>query len=118
MATGWPLRPNHLSDRVDESNNILFETCTTNFIKWHYQESHYPSIRALIASIRVPDQYANARLEIGPYDASLELDLGSARPGNCGDGDDLDEDEEDDLEPLSDMDAADEEEGGDEEIEC
>jgi len=116
MVTGWPLKPERLSDRIDEDNNILVETCTSNFLKSNFDESCYPSLRALVASIRIPEEYANSRLEIGPYDANLELDFRSMGHRNDGYGDE-DEESEDDLVVWPDVDGAYEEEDEDEEAE-
>ncbi|WYZ42750.1 hypothetical protein EsH8_VI_000449 [Colletotrichum jinshuiense] len=67
----------------------------------HFAEHLYPDIKKLIAEIDIPLEYANENLELGPFDAQLNLDQGV----------DYGEDEEDE-EDESDMDwlASDEEE--------
>jgi hypothetical protein len=53
MKTGWTRRPSKLSDRVDEDNNTLFETWTSNVAKMDMSEAECIALRNDIKSVRL-----------------------------------------------------------------
>ncbi|KAG7111262.1 hypothetical protein HYQ45_006837 [Verticillium longisporum] len=78
MRTGWPSDPTTLQERLDgdANNNILIETRTSNYLKNQFAESWYPILQRAVADIRMPLEYANEDLPMGPYNAWFErMDL-------------------------------------------
>jgi len=97
MRTGWALEPTRLGDRVDERNNILVEAAVSNYLKMNFDEAYYPMLQNLIAEINMPREIVNPELEIGPYDAAL--DVAASTHGRDGE-----ESSDDDWDQLSDED--------------
>ncbi len=61
MRTSWPINATGLKDRVNEENNILVGTRTSNFLKNNYDASFYPLLKELMVSTEVPKEYASFR---------------------------------------------------------
>jgi len=74
MRTGWRPNPQSLRDRIDEDNNILIETRTSNYFKHNYPDTHYPLLKDLILSVRMPKEFVDRDITVRPYNPSLEID--------------------------------------------
>lgn len=72
MRTGWRASPTSLRDRIDNDNNILIETRTSNYLKFDYSEAHYAEIKAMLLDIELPLEIANPNLTLSPYNRELE----------------------------------------------
>jgi len=59
MRTGWRPNPKSLADRINDDNNILIETWTSNAAKLDYSEADYGTIKELIKSCTVPKRLYN-----------------------------------------------------------
>jgi hypothetical protein len=53
MFTGWPREPRHLSQRVNEDNNILFETWTSNVAKQNMSGKDCKILRGSILDFKL-----------------------------------------------------------------
>jgi len=77
---------------MDAKNNILIETTVTNYLNNNFDKPHYTMFQNLIAEINMPREIVNAELEIGPYDAALDVAARiPRRVGGETDDDDSDE---------------------------
>ncbi|KAG9258639.1 uncharacterized protein F5Z01DRAFT_632713 [Emericellopsis atlantica] len=93
MRTGWPADPQHLGDRVDEDNNILIETQTSNYFKMDFDESYYDVMREELAKIQMGREWVDDRVQPRQYDARLEkLVYRSGRPVEVKDDELVEED--------------------------
>lgn len=72
IRMGWLLRPTSLKDRVDEDNNILIETRSSNYLKLNFSESWYPNLRDQILNINIPLKFADESINPRPVSARLE----------------------------------------------
>lgn len=48
MRTGCRISPRTLRDRIEEDNNVLIETRTSNFLKRRFDESFYSDLKTLV----------------------------------------------------------------------
>ncbi|KAJ3519504.1 hypothetical protein NM208_g14103 [Fusarium decemcellulare] len=72
MRTGWPQQPAKLVDRIDEDNNILIETRSSNYFKHNFSQTFYPTLKAQLLSAKIPHQWADCSISPRPFDAELE----------------------------------------------
>lgn len=72
MRTGWDSDAQSLQDRHDENNNILIETRSSNFFKWHFAESTYPVLKQMLGEVDIPLSIANPDLELSAVDSRFE----------------------------------------------
>ncbi|OBR04842.1 hypothetical protein CH63R_11545 [Colletotrichum higginsianum IMI 349063] len=90
--------PLTFADRLDDQNNILIETRTSNYAKLHFPERLYSHIRRLVEEIDIPLKYANENLELGPFDFRLnrgeEVDYGEEDDDEDYEDHDVEEDED------------------------
>jgi len=103
MRTGWRPDPQSLRDRIDEDNNILIETRTSNYIKSNYPDACYPLLKDLILSVRMPKEFVDTDITVSPYNPSLEIDPSVTIHDGEGEDDDevfreIESDIEEDLE--------------------
>lgn len=55
MRTGWKtLTPTSIDDRDYALNNVLFETCVSNWVKMDFPESDYSKIKAELLQVNLP----------------------------------------------------------------
>lgn len=71
MRSGWPLQPARLADRKDENNNMLIETCSSNYLKMDYETEKYPLLRQFVRDCnKIPRELFNTqKTPSGPIDA-------------------------------------------------
>jgi hypothetical protein len=62
MATGWPHEPRYLSDRKNETNNILVETWTSNVAKFDMSKKDCDDMRDDMVNFKLanPELYNKA----------------------------------------------------------
>lgn len=81
MRTGWKsIKPISIDDRDDALNNVLFETCTSNFLKNNFLDSDLVVIREELAKLVIPKEFFDPELRtqmlagIAAGDERLEID--------------------------------------------
>lgn len=81
MRTGWrTIRPTSIEDRDETLNNVLFETCTSNFLKNNFLDADLIQIRQELAKTVVPEAYFDSELRdrllgsASSIDDSFEVD--------------------------------------------
>lgn len=58
MTTGWRVdEPSSKHERDAANSNILIEACSTNWLKWDYEEKFYQQMHDNVASARVPSMW-------------------------------------------------------------
>lgn len=57
MASGWKEHPEHLSDRIDEDNNMLFESWFWNIAKQDMHEGYYTKAAEVLRKVNMPKAY-------------------------------------------------------------
>lgn len=72
MFTGWPAEPVDISQRVDDENNLLIETWTSNLTNSNFDEFYYEEMRDMLKRMKIPkDLYDPARpFSVDTYVAS------------------------------------------------
>lgn len=73
MRTGWPRHPTRLIDRIDENNNILIETRSSNYFKHSFHEAYYQTLKDHLLNVQVPLEWADESIKPRPFDARLEI---------------------------------------------
>lgn len=78
MLTGWKREPTSLDDRNDARNNILIESCISNYAKSHFDPSVYPHIQKCFREIKMPSQLVQEELVPTRCDRQLEQRIAQA----------------------------------------
>ncbi|KAF9761462.1 hypothetical protein IL306_003807 [Fusarium sp. DS 682] len=77
MRTRWTQHPPTFEDRlnIDNENNILIETQSSNYYKHNFAASYYPLLKDRAIDIHVPIELANEDLPLSPFNQHLELKI-------------------------------------------
>lgn len=73
MRTGWPRYPTQLADRIDENDNILVETRSSNYFKSNYHESYYQALKNQLLNLQIPLEWADESIEPRPFNTRPEI---------------------------------------------
>lgn len=91
MRTGWKtVTPSSIDDRDDALNNVLFESCTFNWLKNNFADSECAQIRQEISRISLSNEYFDPELR-------QELLEQSAASGDSFFIEDIDDIDEEDI---------------------
>ncbi|KAK5071054.1 hypothetical protein LTS08_000311 [Lithohypha guttulata] len=80
MRSGWKtLTPTSIDDRDDALNNVLFETCISNWAKMDFPKDNYQEIKAELLQIDLSKAYYDLELrprELAEGPAREQIDTG------------------------------------------
>lgn len=91
MRTGWKtVTPSSIDDRDDALNNVLFQSCTSNWLKNNFTDSECAQIRQEISRISLSNEHFDPELR-------QELLEQSAASGDSFFIEDIDDIDEEDI---------------------